>query len=110
MANADYDALKKPVSVSYFKPLPKATQCEKKNKKGEFTQVFLQAHPSKNVRTKGKAEQETLKEQRREAREAKKGMHYRGNGVEEFLTAWHTESHWYELIGSAHHSYKVVDP
>ncbi|GFX79902.1 hypothetical protein TNCV_558011 [Trichonephila clavipes] len=25
MANADYDALKKPVSVLYFKPLPKAT-------------------------------------------------------------------------------------
>ncbi|GFT29703.1 uncharacterized protein TNCV_4891211 [Trichonephila clavipes] len=31
MANADYDALKKPVSVSfYFKPLPKTTQCQKK--------------------------------------------------------------------------------
>ncbi len=33
MANADSDAPKKPVSVFDFKPLPKATQCEKKKEK-----------------------------------------------------------------------------
>ncbi|GFV54741.1 uncharacterized protein TNCV_3844601 [Trichonephila clavipes] len=32
-ANADYETPKKPVSDFYFKPWPKATQCEKKKKK-----------------------------------------------------------------------------
>ncbi|PRD33690.1 UNVERIFIED_CONTAM: hypothetical protein NCL1_16893 [Trichonephila clavipes] len=76
MANADYDALKKPLNVFfYFKPLPKATQCEKKKKKKkrELKLSYKHTH-QRNVRTKGKAEQETLKKQRREAREAKKGM------------------------------------
>ncbi|GFV29492.1 uncharacterized protein TNCV_2728731 [Trichonephila clavipes] len=35
MANADYDAPKKPVSAFYFKLLPKATQCEKKKEKAK---------------------------------------------------------------------------
>ncbi|GFV69756.1 hypothetical protein TNCV_1349091 [Trichonephila clavipes] len=35
MANADCVALKKPVSVFYFKQLPKATQCEKKKEKAK---------------------------------------------------------------------------
>ncbi|GFX00814.1 uncharacterized protein TNCV_4577811 [Trichonephila clavipes] len=35
MANADYDSLKKLVSVFYFIPLPKATQCKKKKAKAK---------------------------------------------------------------------------
>ncbi|GFU67727.1 uncharacterized protein TNCV_2595301 [Trichonephila clavipes] len=48
MANADYESLKKPVCVFYFKPMPKATQCEEKEEKAKKgAQAFLQAHPSK---------------------------------------------------------------
>ncbi|GFU90025.1 uncharacterized protein TNCV_2439121 [Trichonephila clavipes] len=80
MANADYDAPKKPASVVffYFKPLPKATQCEKKRKrkKSELKHCYKHTH-QRNVRIKRKAEgekQETLKKQRREAHESKKGV------------------------------------
>ncbi|GFS75606.1 uncharacterized protein TNCV_3423911 [Trichonephila clavipes] len=73
MANADYDALREPVSAFYFKPLPKETQCEtkKKNQKSELKYSYKHTH-KRNVRTKGKAEGRTgnLKKQRREAHEA----------------------------------------
>ncbi|PRD31816.1 UNVERIFIED_CONTAM: hypothetical protein NCL1_22342 [Trichonephila clavipes] len=62
MANADYDAPKKPVSVFflYFKPLPKATQCEKKKKKEKSELKHSYKHTDqRNVRTKGKAEGRT---------------------------------------------------
>ncbi|GFU10169.1 uncharacterized protein TNCV_3449521 [Trichonephila clavipes] len=73
MANADYDALKKPVSVFYFKSLPKATQDGgQKKQKTELKHSYKHTH-RRNVRTKGEAEQETLKN-RREASEAEKGV------------------------------------
>ncbi|GFV86259.1 hypothetical protein TNCV_2093001 [Trichonephila clavipes] len=47
MENADYDTLKKPVSVFYFKPLPKATQCEKKKENG--AQAIFTSTPIKEI-------------------------------------------------------------
>ncbi|PRD22346.1 UNVERIFIED_CONTAM: hypothetical protein NCL1_49330 [Trichonephila clavipes] len=54
IANTFSDAPKKPVSVYYFKPLAKATQCEKKSKK--VSSSILTSTPIKNVKTKGKSE------------------------------------------------------
>ncbi|GFW50546.1 uncharacterized protein TNCV_2888491 [Trichonephila clavipes] len=49
IANADYDALKKPDSVFYFKPLPKATQCEKKSKSKKGSSSILKSTPIKEM-------------------------------------------------------------
>ena len=58
MANTDSDAPKDRVSVFDFKPLPKATQCEKKRKKTELKHFYKHTH-QRNIRTKGKEEGRT---------------------------------------------------
>ncbi|GFV87424.1 uncharacterized protein TNCV_4033961 [Trichonephila clavipes] len=50
MANTDSDATKKPVSVFfYFKPLPKATQREKKRKSIKVSSSILTSTPIKEM-------------------------------------------------------------
>ncbi|GFV96106.1 uncharacterized protein TNCV_1870671 [Trichonephila clavipes] len=49
MVNADYDALKKPVSVFYFKLLPKATQCEEKRKSKKGSSSIFTSTPIKEM-------------------------------------------------------------
>ncbi|GFX70973.1 uncharacterized protein TNCV_1689561 [Trichonephila clavipes] len=69
MANADYDEPKKLVGVFYFKPLPKATQCEKKEKakktkkKKKVSSSILTSTPIKEMleqKEKQKEEQKHL--------------------------------------------------
>ncbi|GFS70564.1 uncharacterized protein TNCV_1490281 [Trichonephila clavipes] len=77
MANTESYAPKKPVRVLYFKPLPKLTQCEKKRKSKKVSSSILTSTPIKEIlekREKQKEEQEILRKQGREAREAKKGV------------------------------------
>ncbi|GFV47040.1 uncharacterized protein TNCV_2699341 [Trichonephila clavipes] len=77
MANADSDASKKPVSVLDLKPhCLKQTQCEKKEKKQKTDLKHFYKDTQRNVRSKGKAEgrKGSLKKQRKEVREAKKGV------------------------------------
>ena len=49
MANADYDAPKKPFSVFDLKPLPKATKCEKKRKSKKLSSSILTSSPIKEM-------------------------------------------------------------
>ncbi|GFX11385.1 uncharacterized protein TNCV_2804461 [Trichonephila clavipes] len=78
MANTDSDTPKKPVIVFfYFKPLSKATQCEKKEKAKSELKHSYKHTLLKNVRTKGKSEGRTRnlkKTENRSSCEAKKGI------------------------------------
>ncbi|GFX02655.1 uncharacterized protein TNCV_2010991 [Trichonephila clavipes] len=77
MTDDDCDVPKNPVSVFYFKLLPKATQYEKKRKSKKVSSSIFTSTPIKEMleqREKQKKEQKTLRKQRREAREAKKGV------------------------------------
>ncbi|GFW83036.1 hypothetical protein TNCV_4604631 [Trichonephila clavipes] len=70
-ANAVSDAPKmSDVSVLNFKPLPKATQCEKTRKRKKVSSSILTSTSIKEILE----ERETLRKQRKEACETKKGV------------------------------------
>ena len=67
MESADSDVPKKPISVFDLKPLPKATQCEKKRKSKKLSSSILTSTPIKEIleqREKQKKEQNFLKKNR----------------------------------------------